>query len=171
STWEYNLGDLPTCKDKIPNESDDYVILKLVSFSDDAITLSFIQQKLNRILTLDHPSKFCAVSFAQFKLIEDGTHKTGDYIEKFLLEGLKLNNKIHKCFGWSNSQLKSRSCLFYAFPAGESAMQKLDTLGAFKDIVQVGKMAKRIGLLFSEAELGLQLPQHLCKDIPDIESR
>jgi hypothetical protein len=48
-------------------------------------------------------------------------------------------------------------------------MKKLKALGKFHDIVHVGKMAKRIGLLFSEAELGLRLPQQRCKDIHDVE--
>ena len=168
-SWQYTPDNLPTFDDRIPDESRDHVILKLVTFAEDKITLSFNKQKLNRILTLDRPSKFCAVSFAQFKLFENRSNKTADYIQRFLLAGLKLNNVVYKCFGWSNSQLKSRSCLLYAFPVGETAMHKLEDLGAFKDISQVGKMAKRIGLLFSEAELGLQLSPDRCQDISDIE--
>lgn len=168
TAWTYTVGDLPVTHDHIPTESDDHIILKLISFGTDGIILSFNKQKLNRILTLDRPSKFCAVSFGLFK-VENEPKKTADYIESFLLAGISINNIRYKCFGWSNSQLKSRSCLLYAFVPNENPMKKLNALGKFEDIVQVGKKAKRIGLLFSEAELGLRLPQYRCRDIPDVE--
>ena len=45
----------------------------------------------------------------------------------------------------------------------------LNAMGEFNDINTVGKKSKRIGLLFSEAELGLRLRQDQFKDIPDVE--
>src|SRR5436190_16409083 len=110
AAWTYTVGDLPATDDRIPTESDDHVVLKLISFGTDGIVLAFNKQKLNRILTLDHPSKFCAVSFGLFK-VENDSKKTADYIESFLLAGIFINNTLYRCFGWSNSQLKSRSCL------------------------------------------------------------
>jgi hypothetical protein len=169
TTWEYELPDVPTVNDKVPTESENFVILKFITLSPDGITLSFNKQKLNRILTLDRPSKFCSVSFAQFNLKEEGSNKTADYIEKFLIAGIKLNNNLYKCFGWSNSQLKSRCCLLYSFPPGKEPMEMLNALGEFNDINTVAKKSKRIGLLFSEAELGLRLRQDQFKDIPDVE--
>ena len=169
TTWEYELPDLPSVDDNIPTESDSFIILKFIALNPDGITLSFNKQKLNRILTIDRPSTFCSVSFAQFNLKEEGSNKTADYIEKFLLTGIKLNNNLYKCFGWSNSQLKSRSCLLYSFPPGKEPMKMLNAMGEFNDINTVAKKSKRIGLLFSEAELGLRLRQDQFKDIPDVE--
>jgi hypothetical protein len=169
-SWEYTIDDLPAFDDAIPTESDDHVVIKLLSFCDAGIQLSFHMQKLNRVLTLGPPSKFCAVSFSHFDIRVDMVSKKAEYIERFLLTGFKLNNTIYKCFGWSNSQLKSRTCLLFAFPPGQDAMGILDGLGDFKDFNQIGKKSKRIGLLFSEAELGIRLPAERCKDIPDIEA-
>lgn len=170
TSWEYTLPDIPNVPDSIPCESDTFLELKLLTFDDDGITLSFEKRKLNRILTLDYPSKFCAVSFANFKLSgRASSNETADYIEKFLTTGIKLNNIVYTCFGWSNSQLKSRSCLLYAFPPGKTASGVLKTLGNFDDILTVGKKAKRIGLLFTEAELGLTLSEDQFQDIPDVE--
>ena len=169
TSWEYELPDLPSVDDNVPKESDNFVILKFVALNSGGITLSFNKQKLNRILTLDRPSKFCSVSFAQFNLKEEGSNKTADYIEKFLITGIKINNNLYKCFGWSNSQLKSRSCLLYSFPPGKEPMKMLNAMGDFNDINTVAKKSKRIGLLFSEAELGLRLRQDQFKDIPDVE--
>src|SRR5579859_2376812 len=170
SAWEYTLPDLPIVEDHVPTEADDGVILKLITFNiETGITLTFNAQKLNRILTLDRPSKFCSVSFAQFRLQNGGPNTTADYTEKFLVSGIKINDTLYKCFGWSNSQLKSRSCLFYAFEPGEDPLKKLGKMGDFKSIPTIAKKAKRIGLLFSEAELGIKLPVTCIKDIPDIE--
>ena len=164
--WEY-VVELPDVEG-IPMESDSCVVIKLLTF-DDSITLSFEKRNLNRILTMDHPSKFCAISFANFKLGKASSDSTADYIERFLINGLTLNGYLYTCFGWSNSQLKSRSCLLYSFRPNTSAAQILKTLGNFDDILTVGKKAKRIGLLFTETELGLKLPESRYLDIPDIE--
>ena len=170
NSWVYTVDDLPTLKDDIPTESNEYVIIKLLSFVQTDIRLSFHMQKLNRVLTLAPPSKFCTVSFANFDLRVDTVSRKAEYIEKFLLNGITLNDTVYKCFGWSNSQLKSRTCFLYAFPPGQNAMAILDALGDFKDFNQVGKKSKRIGLLFSEAELGIHLRPDVCRDIPDIEA-
>jgi hypothetical protein len=171
SEWTYAVTDLPIVHDHVPTEADDSVILKFLSFNNEnGITLSFNKQKLNRILTLDRPSKFCAVSFAQFRLRITGPDNTANYLEKFLKSGITLNGTLYKCFGWSNSQLKSRSCLFYAFAPTEDPLAKLSKMGEFNSIPTIAKRAKRIGLLFSEAELGLKLPESCYKDIPDIEN-
>jgi len=169
--WIYTLPDLPIVQDHVPTEVDDSIILKFISLSNESgITLSFNKQKLNRILTLDRPSKFCAVSFSQLRLRTTGPDNTADYIEKFLKSGIQLNGVLYKCFGWSNSQLKSRSCLFYAFAPAEDPQGILSKMGDFNSIPTIAKRAKRIGLLFSEAELGLKLPENCYKDIPDIEA-
>jgi RNA dependent RNA polymerase len=167
--WHYSLPDLPTVDDHAPTEADLFVILKFISFDSNGITLSFNKQKLNRILTIDRPSKFCSVSFAQFRFIENGSKKTADYIENFLISGIKLNGVVYKCFGWSNSQLKSRCCLLYAFPPHKGPMDILNSMGQFENINTVAKKSKRIGLLFSEAELGLKLLEEHYEDIPDVE--
>ena len=166
--WKYDLRGLPIINDQVPTESDHHVILKLISFGENGITLSFDRRTLNRILALDRPSKFCAVSFGEFKFEDNTTHKIADYIKKFLLNGLSLNNTLYKCIGWSNSQLKSRSCLLYAFAPGEDPMQRLNTLGEFGKIMRVGKKAKRIGLLFSEIKFRVPLSKNQWRDIPDI---
>jgi hypothetical protein len=93
---------MPNTDDRIPTESDDNVILKLISFGTDGIVLSFNKQKLNRILTLGRPSKFCAVSFGPFK-VETDFKKTATYIERFLLTGVCINKTLYKVF-WLEQQ-------------------------------------------------------------------
>jgi len=173
-SWIYRLPDLPSnLKDDRPTESDDFVILKHLSFvtndSRSVLALTFNKQKLNRILPLDRPSKFCSVSFTGFKFMENGANKTADYIEKFLTTGIKLNDTIYKFFGWSNSQLKSRFCLLYAFAPNEDPLRTLNNMGDFNDINTVAKKSKCISLLFSEAELGIKLFENQFRDYHDIE--
>jgi hypothetical protein len=95
TTWKYTIEDLPNTDDRIPTESDDHVILKLISFGADGITLSFNKQKLNRILTMGRPSKFCAMSFGPFK-VETDSRKTADYIESFLLTGISNSIQVFR---------------------------------------------------------------------------
>jgi regulator of nonsense transcripts 1 len=72
-------------------------------------------------------------------------------------------------YGHSNSQLKSRSCILIAAPK-EHAAAKVEAMGNFAALKTAGKMAKRIGLLFSTAETVMNISPDRCEDISDIES-
>jgi hypothetical protein len=46
---------------------------------------------------------------------------------------------------------------------------KVEAMGDFSKLKSVGKKAKRIGLLFSGAEMAVTLPEDRCEDINDVK--
>lgn len=80
---------------------------------------------------------------------------------------MSLNGVLYRFYGHSNSQLKSKTCFLYA-GTKEEICNKIDALGDFSRIKSVAKMAKRIGLLFSAAEVATQLQPDRCQDTPGI---
>jgi regulator of nonsense transcripts 1 len=73
-------------------------------------------------------------------------------------------------YGHSNSQLKSRTCFLYAAPKPDIS-QKIEALGDFTKMKTVAKKAKRIGLLFSVAEIATTVQPDRCEDIQDVETK
>jgi hypothetical protein len=128
--------------------------------------------------TLD---KLLLVSFADFKLhwpapvtgeaprLATG-RENGDWITKMLVSGITINGTTYHFFGHSNSQLKSRSCFMYAASKQELST-KVEAMGDLSKIKSVGKKAKRIGLLFSSAEVTLDLSPDRCQDIDDVATK
>jgi hypothetical protein len=51
----------------------------------------------------------------------------------------------------------------------EEISAKIEAMGDFSRLKSVGKKAKRIGLLFSSAEIALDLPPERCRDIDDVK--
>lgn len=151
--------------------------LRVVSSPESqGIFLQWIVAPLNRA-TRCHPLEdLVLVSFKDFRPTTtqvDGshpaTHKLAvEYIERFLNTGLVLNGTLYSFYGHSNSQLKSRSCYLLA-GSQEYVNGKVETLGDFKKIKTVAKKAKRIGLMFSTAEIILDVPAERCQDIDDVE--
>ena len=96
--------------------------------------------------------------------------ESADYVTRLLQCGMTINGVTYNFYGHSNSQLKSRACFLYA-ASKEVIAQKVENLGNFNKMKSVAKKAKRIGLLFSAAEIACELLPELCEDIPDVTSR
>lgn len=78
-----------------------------------------------------------------------------------LISGIIINSTTYHFFGHLNSQLKSRSCFMYAALKQEISI-KVKAMGDLSKIKSVSKKAKRIGLLFSSAEVTFNLPPDQC---------
>ncbi|KAJ4288053.1 hypothetical protein N0V90_012070 [Kalmusia sp. IMI 367209] len=143
------------------------------------IVLRFGEAPSNRVTRAEPLDKFLLLSFTDFRLrwppISPGEpsraatgKENGNYITRLLTTGIVLNGVRYHFFGHSNSQLKSRSCFMYA-ASKETISSKIEAMGDLSKLKSVGKKAKRIGLLFSSAEMALQLPSNRCQDIDDVK--
>jgi len=167
-------------KYKIPSDSrraGKIKSLRLVSNSQSqGIFLQWIAVPLNRATRCHHPEDLVQVSFKDFRptTTEDdesrpATHQQAvEYVERFLSTGLILNSTLYSFYGHSNSQLKSRSCYLLAGSRGY-VIHKVESFGDFTKIKIVAKKAKRIGLMFSTADIVLDVPAERCQDTDDVE--
>ncbi|KDQ32556.1 hypothetical protein PLEOSDRAFT_1031408 [Pleurotus ostreatus PC15] len=87
-----------------------------------------------------------------------------------MTKGLFLNDVQYRFYHHSNSQLRSRSCFMRAARSDEELDRRIYAMGDFGRIMNVAKRAKRIGLLFSGAEIDWQLDPRYVLDIRDIKS-
>jgi hypothetical protein len=92
-----------------------------------------------------------------------------DYIVHLLRSGISLQGVRYNFYGHSNSQLKSKTCFLFAASKQEIS-RKVEALGDFSKMKTVAKKAKRIGLLFSTAQIATHVPSERCEDIADIET-
>ena len=178
-TWSYQLAGLPS-----DNELDGNGLVKCVTFSCGKsslpkVELSFVDAPSNRMTWNEKLHKFILLSVAEFRVCypasppEEGvrpapTRETGDYLTRLTTTGLSLNGQVYHFFGNSNSQTKSRSCFLYAASKAEISA-KIEAAGDFSKMKTVAKKVKRIGLLFSSANMGVTLAENRCQDIDDIE--
>ena len=180
--WSYTVPHLPSA-----SATNNFRLIKSVSVVSNhwkqEVTLRFQKQSSNRAVESDILDHFISISFEKFRLQYPRTDprdetssgssqqappkESADYILRLLSTGLSLNNVRYRFYGHSNSQLKSKTCFLYA-GTKEEICNKIDALGDFSKIKSVAKMAKRIGLLFSAAEIATQLQPDRCEDIPDI---
>ena len=180
--WSYAVPHLP-----LASTTNRLRLIKSVSMvssqcKQEAI-LRFQRQSPNRAVESEILDRYISISFEKFRLqypqkdLQNGTSsgssqqappkESADYILRLLSSGLSLNNIHYHFYGHSNSQLKSKTCFLYAGTKQEIC-NKIDALGDFSKIKSVAKMAKRIGLLFSAAEVAAELQPDRCQDIPDI---
>ena len=179
SKWEYTVPDLPS-----PSKTNFENLVKSVSFlsslTKQGVYLRIVTAPSNRITRSEPLNLFLLLAVADFRLrqtveSEDGqvhlapARDSSDYIARLLKSGIVLNNVHYYFFGHSNSQLKSRSCFMFAKSKAEITV-KIDSLGDFSKMKSVGKKAKRLGLLFSSAEIAAELNPERCEDIDDITS-
>jgi regulator of nonsense transcripts 1 len=175
--WEYSIKALP---DKsILNAEKLIKFVTLVSNSiKQEIVLILQPCSLNRAISEDSLDRFVTVSFADFRLQcgkrgsepqQATARESADYIAKFLTSGVVLNNVHYNFYGHSNSQLKSRTCFLFASSRADISL-KIESLGDFTKMKTVAKKAKRIGLLFSVAQMAVTLDPSRCQDIPDVEA-
>ncbi|KZT10828.1 RdRP-domain-containing protein [Laetiporus sulphureus 93-53] len=141
---------------------------KHILFSPQAIKLDITQFPANRILRADDISKFVLVSFESLRFPDTPFSATRDYLIRLFKAGLFLNGVQYRFYGHSNSQLRSRSCFLREANTDQELNDRLYAFGDFKKIMNVAKRAKRIGLLFSKAELDWNLDPRWTQDIDDI---
>ncbi|KAF7338901.1 Rna-directed rna polymerase [Mycena sanguinolenta] len=142
---------------------------KLIKFTADAITLNIQPLPNNRILQTDDRSKFILLSFGDLRFPETPIKITGDYISRLFKAGLFLNGVQYRFYHHSNSQLRSRSCFLRQANSDAELDDRIYRLGDFQRLMSAAKRAKRIGLLFSEAQLDYNLDPNFVKDIEDIK--
>jgi hypothetical protein len=179
-TWDYRVPNLP--KAQHTNQAGLIKCVSVVSSTEkQQITLRFAPAPLNRVTSDDALDKFVLLSFADFRLqwpahsadqtARPGTgRENGDWVTRMLVSGIRINGVNYHFFGHSNSQLKSRSCFLYA-ASKEEISAKIEAMGDLSKLKSVGKKAKRIGLLFSSAEVSLSLPPDRCQDIDDVATK
>ena len=178
TSWNYTVANLPRAK-----PTNDAGLIKCLSFtSNDAkqeIVLRYENSPSNRVTRKVPLDRLLLISVADLRLRwpakspEDPPRlatgkENGNYITKLLTTGVKLNRIQYHFFGHSNSQLKSRSCFMYA-ASKEDISVNIESMGDLSKLKSVGKKAKRIGLLFSSADMALALPPERCEDIEDVK--
>lgn len=141
---------------------------KHISFSPQAIILDVILFPSNRILAADDSSKFILVSFEKLRFPDTPASKSREYMMRLFKAGLYLNGVQYRFYGHSNSQLRSRSCFLREARTDQELDNRIYSYGDFARIMNVAKRAKRIGLLFSKAELDWNLDPRWTNDIEDI---
>ncbi|KAH9833398.1 RNA dependent RNA polymerase-domain-containing protein [Rhodofomes roseus] len=139
-----------------------------LSFTPDAIKLDMILFPANRILNADDPSKFILASFEGLRFPDTPASTTREYMMRLFKAGLFLNGAQYRFHGHSNSQLRSRSCFLRQADTDGELDARIYSFGEFERIMNAAKRAKRIGLLFSKADLDWVLDPVWTKDIDDI---
>ncbi|KAF2878599.1 RNA dependent RNA polymerase-domain-containing protein [Massariosphaeria phaeospora] len=177
-SWSYHVPNLPQ-----PQQTNSAGVIKCVSVvcseTRQEITLHFANPPANRVTRGAVLDNFVLISFADFRLrwppsaAGDSARlatrrENADYITRLLTTGITLNGTQYNFFGHSNSQLKSRSCFLFG-ASKEVIAAKIEAMGDLSKLKSVGKKAKRIGLLFSSAEMALTLQPDRCEDIDDIK--
>lgn len=179
-SWSFSVRGLPGSE-----RANAAQLVKSISVTSNSnkqeINISLTRCPPSRVTSADPLDKFILVSFADFRLrcpTKSDSHVTepattresADYITRLLQAGIAINGVRYHFYGHSNSQLKSRSCYLFA-GSKEEISQKVAALGDFSKIKSVAKKAKRIGLLFSTATMGVHLPPDRCEDIPDVQNK
>lgn len=176
--WEFSVAKLPQAKQTNANQ-----LVKSLSFisteKQQEFVLRYEKVPSNRVTREEPLDRFLLISLANFRLrwpattpgepSRSGTgRENGDYMTRLLKTGVKLNGVRYHFFGHSNSQLKSRSCFMYSAPK-EELSRKIEAMGDLSKLKSVANKVKRIGLLFSSAEMALEIRPERCKDIEDVK--
>lgn len=176
--WTYTCLELPQ-----PNQSNAAGLIKHIAIvsteAKQEMVLRFGAPPDNRVTRAEPLDKLLLLSFVDFRLSwpaicpeearkPASMKESGDYVTRMLKSGIELNGVRYHFFGHSNSQLKSRSCFMYAASKTDIA-SKIEAMGNFSSLKSVAKKAKRIGLLFSSAEVAMNLAPERCEDIEDVK--
>lgn len=178
--WTFQAPGLPPAPDL-----DRMRLVKTVSLVNTGgrheIALSLEAVEENRAIRADPLNKFVVVSLAEFrpqpqsqtmekKALEPLTpRECVGYAIRLLKAGIFLQGVHYNFYGHSNSQLKSRTCFLYA-ASKEDICRKVESLGDLSKMKTVAKKAKRIGLLFSTAQVAMIVSPERVQDITDVES-
>ncbi|KAH6203534.1 RNA-directed RNA polymerase [Parastagonospora nodorum] len=178
--WDYSVPDLPASR--LTNQTRLIKCVSVISSPQkQEITLRYVLAPSNRVTMDEVLDRFVLLSFPDFRLqwppvaandaLRPATgRENGDWITKMLVSGITINAISYHFFGHSNSQLKSRSCFMYA-ASKEEVARKIEGMGDLSKLRSVAKKSKRIGLLFSSAEVSTMLPSERCQDIDDVTSK
>lgn len=187
-SWSFTVPSLP--KPSLTNSQGLLKNIAVISTSSkQCIELCLRKASLSRAIAHDPLDRFLSISFENFRLYypaaNDGkdsnpsingtqkpaTHKeTADYVVLLLRTGITLNGIEYNFYGHSSSHLKSKTCFLFAGSKDETS-KKVSSLGDFGGMKTAAKKAKRIGLLFSTAEMAMNLNPDRCEDIPDIATK
>ena len=184
--WSYNVPTLPK-KSTVNNLGLIKAIAVVSNSAKQTISLRFTKGPTNRATVKDPPDCFISISFSDFRLrhpieaLETNGVRTPnntaasfkeslDYVVRLLRSGVTINGVHYNFYGHSNSQLKSKTCILFAGSRSE-IVRKVEELGDFAKIKSVAKMVKRIGLLFSAADMASKILPDRCEDIPDITNK
>ncbi|CAF0846345.1 unnamed protein product [Adineta steineri] len=128
------------------------------------IRISYKKYDTNRLVEKYDPSclnnKFASILFNQ-KL-------DNQFLEKILLDGIWINNQQYNFIGYSNSQLRGRSCYLYA-DSNDEIEKIIRDNGDFDKIKNISKRAARIGLLFSSCTPTIHIQSDHVIQIDDVE--
>jgi nicotinamide riboside kinase len=97
-----------------------------------------------------------------------GRQLTNVFVQNILGNGISINGEEFNFIGYSNSQLKDRSCYLYGGSTDE-IQQILDDNGDFHKIKTISKRSARIGLLFSSCTPTIHIESENIIEIDDIE--
>ncbi|EAU82968.2 RNA-directed RNA polymerase [Coprinopsis cinerea okayama7 len=124
----------------------------------------------NRILHSDDPTKFILLALDRtFRFPDHPPRTTTEYLNRMFKAGVFLNGVQYRFYHHSNSQLRGRSCFLREANSDKELDDRIYALGDFSRINNIAKRAKRIGLLFSSAEVDFNLDPTFVEDIGDIE--
>jgi hypothetical protein len=178
--WDYHVPNLPSAQ--ATNAARLVKCMAVVSSAEtQQITLRFEAAPLNRVTRDDVFDRFILLSFSDFRLQWPAKspdeaprpatgRENGDWKTRMLVTGVRLNGSTYHFFGHSNSQQKSGACFMYA-ASKEQIHARIEAMGDFSKLKSVGKKAKRIGLLFSSAEVSLDVLPDRCEDIDDVADK
>ncbi|KAI0051209.1 RdRP-domain-containing protein [Auriscalpium vulgare] len=141
---------------------------KLINFTPEKITLELQPLSSNRVVISDDPSKLIIASFSQFRFPDVKPSVSTDYMIRLFQAGLFLNGVQYRFFGHGNSQLRGRGCYLREANNDEELDHIIYAMGDLEKIMNVAKRAKRIGLLFSGAEIDYTLDPRYVGDIDDL---
>ncbi|KAL2063554.1 hypothetical protein VTL71DRAFT_5359 [Oculimacula yallundae] len=182
--WSYHVPTLPN-----PGVLNSLSLIKVITVVSNStkqqIELRLQHSSSNRAISSDPLNQFLVISLADFRLrvpkppqipdqgsvqtVPATARESAEYIVNLLQTGIILNGVQYHFYGHSNSQLKSKSCFLFAGTKIQIS-RKIESLGDFSKMKTVAKKAKRIGLLFSVAQIATSVDPARCRDIPDIET-
>ena len=181
--WSFSVPSLPTSA--AINSSGLVKSVNVISNSSkQQIVLRLIKAPNNRVIKTEPLDRFVSISFADFRLryqtgdpstesqeqitsVPATQKESADYAVRLLRAGLTINDVQYNFYGHSNSQLKSRTCFLLA-ASKEEIGRRVESFGDFSKMKSVAKKAKRIGLLFSAAEIACDVQPDHYEDIADV---
>ena len=178
-SWSYNVPNLPNAQTTNQAKLVKSIALPSANTTNQGIRLRLVDAPSNRVTWSEPLDRFILLAVEGFKFEVPSSapdaepqystsKESSEYVCRLLVSGIRINGQQYYFFGHSNSQLKSRSCFLYAASKEEIA-RKIEAMGDFSKLKSVAKKAKRIGLLFSSAEMGVNLSPEHCQDIEDVE--
>ncbi|KAI6122035.1 RNA dependent RNA polymerase-domain-containing protein [Pisolithus sp. B1] len=169
-TWHFIV---PQARPTLPRRrrDDDRIFGKFIRFTPEAITLDILQFPSNCVIHSDDPDKFILVSSEKLQFPEGGLKIIKEYINRFMKAGLFINDTriafttiataSWTCFmREANDDAELDDRIYHMGDIGKimgtANSEGFPTCRSFLNF-DVHEGAKRIGLLFSAAEIDIQL--------------